>query len=236
MTELPGSSVPSPTAHDPGSSAELVNALVLLTVLTGVVDAVCFLGLGHVFTANMTGNVIFLGFGLAHSAGLPVIAPIVSLICFLAGAFAGGRLAAALAGRGRRRWLTAALAAELTVLIAATAFSAGLSVHNDSSRRYLVIALLAVAFGLQNATVRQLAVADLRTTVLTTALTGLVADLWTSADEGQRRIRRVSSIAAIAGGAFVGALMLRINLLSPLVVAVLIAIAATVLVRRSEDV
>ena len=34
--------------------------LLLLTLTTGLVDAVSFLGLGHVFTANMTGNVVFL--------------------------------------------------------------------------------------------------------------------------------------------------------------------------------
>jgi uncharacterized membrane protein YoaK (UPF0700 family) len=42
----------------------LRRTLLGLTVVTGVVDAVSFLGLGHVFTANMTGNVVFLGFAL----------------------------------------------------------------------------------------------------------------------------------------------------------------------------
>ena len=39
--------------------------LVGLTAVTGLVDAVSYLALGHVFTANMTGNVVFLGFALA---------------------------------------------------------------------------------------------------------------------------------------------------------------------------
>ena len=52
----------------------------MLTFTTGLVDAVSYLGIGHVFTANMTGNIVFLGFGIAGSGGLPVIAPLVSLV------------------------------------------------------------------------------------------------------------------------------------------------------------
>jgi len=46
----------------------------VLTFTTGLVDAVSYLGIGHVFTANMTGNIVFLGFGIAGSGGLPVVA------------------------------------------------------------------------------------------------------------------------------------------------------------------
>ena len=65
----------------------------MLTFTTGVVDAVSYLGIGHVFTANMTGNIVFLGFGIAGSGGLPVLAPLISLGAFLLGAGAGGILA-----------------------------------------------------------------------------------------------------------------------------------------------
>ena len=104
----------------------LARALLGLTFTTGLVDAVSYLGLGRVFTANMTGNIVFLGFGIAGSGGLPVLAPIVSLVAFLVGAGAGELLAARLADRrpgllrartlargraDRRRGLTQALAA-----------------------------------------------------------------------------------------------------------------------------
>jgi hypothetical protein len=67
--------------------------LLVLTFTTGLVDAVSYLGIGHVFTANMTGNIVFLGFGIAGSGGLLVVAPLISLGAFLAGAGAGGVLA-----------------------------------------------------------------------------------------------------------------------------------------------
>ena len=63
----------------------LTRALLTLTFTTGLVDGVSYLGLGHVFTANMTGNVVLLGFGIAGGYGLPVLAPIVSLVAFLVG-------------------------------------------------------------------------------------------------------------------------------------------------------
>src|SRR2546430_7387323 len=49
----------------------LARALLVLTFTTGLVDAVSYLGLGRVFTANMTGNIVFLGFGIAGSGGPP---------------------------------------------------------------------------------------------------------------------------------------------------------------------
>ena len=93
----------------------LLLALSLLTLVTGLVDAACYLGLGRVFTANMTGNVVLLAFGAAGAEGLLV--PTVSLLVFLVGAAAGGRLASRLVGPAgaqvsalaRRRWVMLAL-------------------------------------------------------------------------------------------------------------------------------
>jgi uncharacterized protein DUF1275 len=45
--------------------------MILLTIVTGVVDAVAYLRLGHVFVANMTGNVVFLGFAAAGAHARP---------------------------------------------------------------------------------------------------------------------------------------------------------------------
>src|ERR1700740_3024901 len=82
----------------------LAGALLVLTFTTGLVDAASYLGLGRVFTANMTGNIVFLGFGIAGSGGLPVVAPLVSLGAFLVGAGAGGVLAARMAEQHPRHF------------------------------------------------------------------------------------------------------------------------------------
>jgi uncharacterized membrane protein YoaK (UPF0700 family) len=88
--------------------------LLALTVVTGVVDAVSYLGLGRVFTANQTGNVVFLGFAWAGAPGLSATASIVSLLAFGVGRPPGAgwpsvRRAGAAAGWSarssvRRRW------------------------------------------------------------------------------------------------------------------------------------
>src|SRR5712675_3811175 len=77
----------------------LTRALLVLTFTTGIIDAASYLGLGHVFTANMTGNIVLLGFGIAGSGGLPVSAPLVSLAAFLTGSAVGGRMGAGLQAR-----------------------------------------------------------------------------------------------------------------------------------------
>lgn len=60
--------------------------LLMLTVTTGVVDAVSILGLGPVFVANMTGNVVFIGFALAGAPGFSLWGSVVALAAFLGGA------------------------------------------------------------------------------------------------------------------------------------------------------
>ena len=72
----------------------LVPMMVALTFVTGIVDAASYLKLGHVFVANMTGNVVFLGFAIAGAGGLSVAASLLALASFLLGALAGGRLTA----------------------------------------------------------------------------------------------------------------------------------------------
>ena len=55
--------------ESPVSERMTVAGLLLLTFATGIVDAVSVLVLGHVFVANMTGNVIFLGFWFVPHSG-----------------------------------------------------------------------------------------------------------------------------------------------------------------------
>jgi uncharacterized membrane protein YoaK (UPF0700 family) len=54
-----------------------------LTVVTGIVDAVSILSLGRVFVANMTGNVVFIGFALARAPGFSLSASLSALVGFL---------------------------------------------------------------------------------------------------------------------------------------------------------
>ena len=217
----------------------LLLALSLLTLVTGLVDAACYLGLGRVFTANMTGNVVLLAFGAAGAQGLPVLAPTVSLVVFLVGATGGGRLASSMVGPAgaevpasvRRRWVTITLLGELGLVAVAGVVALGLPVGGGGARRYVVIGLLAAGLGLQNATVRRLAVADVTTTVLTLTLTGLAADSWFAGGRSPRAGRRVAAVGLMAAGALVGALLLRVDVALPVLAAALVIALAAVQLR-----
>jgi uncharacterized membrane protein YoaK (UPF0700 family) len=209
---------PDEAAQAPAHDRRFPPALLALTVTTGLVDAVSYLGLGHVFTANMTGNVVLLGFGLAHAGGLPVLAPLVSLAAFLLGAGAGGRIVAGLAPH-HGRYFRVALAIEAGLLGCAAALAALATVEIGSLSAYVVIALVAVAMGVRNATVRKLAVPDLTTTVLTLTITGLAADSRPAGGVAHNSHRRIAAVASILIGALIGALLEQQSLVLPLAVA-----------------
>jgi uncharacterized membrane protein YoaK (UPF0700 family) len=194
--------------------------LVLLTLTTGLVDAVSYLGLGHVFTANMTGNVVILGFALAGAKGFSVSACLLALGAFLVGAAGGGRIGASMAKGPRGKWLLTVAVFETVLLLGAAVAGRGLHLVASDSSRAPIIALTAIAMGLRNATVRRLAVPDLTATVLTLTLTGLAADSWFAGGTNPRPARRIGAVGAMLAGAFLGAAMvLHSGLVSPLLVA-----------------
>src|SRR2546422_1989083 len=186
----------------------LPTLLLVLTTTTGVIDAVSVLGLGRVFTANMTGNIVFLGFALAGVPGFSRPRSLAALAAFLVGAVIGGRLGVHLEG-SQRRWLFAVAVVESSLLFAAALAAHGYDGETLApvARLYALIALTALAMGIRNATVRRLAVPDLTTTVLTLTLTGLAADSWLAGGGNPRWRRRVASVAAMLGGAVVGGLL-----------------------------
>ena len=191
-------------------------ALLILSLVTGIVDAVSVLGFS-VFTANMTGNVVFLGFAVAGARGFSIERSAISLGAFLVGALIGGRLGST-RSRARRGWLTTVAVCEAALLFLAALASIGFDVGSakPTYSLYGVIALMAIAMGLRNATVRQLAVPDLTTTVLTLTLTGIAADSSLAGGKNPRIGRRVASVVAMFVGAVIGALLLRYGMALPL--------------------
>ena len=181
--------------------------LLVLTIVTGLVDAVSYLDLGHVFVANMTGNIVFLGFAAAGAKDFSIPASLAATTAFLAGALAGGRLGAS-AGHHRGRFL--AIATYLKIALVGAALAASMLTPGGGAEpaRYALIVLLAVAMGLQNATARRLGVPDLTTTVLTLTLTGLAADSTLAGGKSPGLRRRLLATFAMFLGAAVGAFVI----------------------------
>ncbi len=249
----PGATAPPPPAslsrsllaHP--SYGPLPALLVVLTAVTGVVDAVSILSLGRVFVANMTGNVVFAGFALVGAPGFSLSASLFAVGGFLVGAAIGGHLIAR-AGRDRGVLLRDSVVAELLLAVIALILAASSGAPGDSHGTMgmagsafgpavidALAALLAVAMGIQNAVARRLAVPDMTTTVLTMTLTGIGADVRAMIDGGPGRAaarvaldRRLLSIATMLAGAISAAyLVLHVSPLSAITLATsLLALAA----------
>ncbi|GHJ37455.1 YoaK family protein [Streptomyces sp. TS71-3] len=196
--------------------------LVVLTFVSGLVDAVSFLGLDHVFVANMTGNMAFLAFALAGAGGLSASASLLAVACFVTGVVAGGRWAV-------RFWAAERIFAPLVgaqALLVAGALAAGAA----GAVSYVLIVMLALGMGLQNAVVHRLGVPDLTTTVLTRTLTGLVAD-----PAGPSRVRRAVSVTVLVCGALTGGALQVHQGTVPVLIVALALLAAVPLAALAGD-
>jgi uncharacterized membrane protein YoaK (UPF0700 family) len=222
----------------PVSERMTVVCLLLLTFATGIVDAISVLVLGHVFVANMTGNVIFLGFWFAPHSVVDMTAALVAFVSFVTGAILGGRLSRHLDGNVRR-WLSVALGVEVVMLATLSILSGAgvLDYHNNT--KLILIAGLALTFGSQAATARQFGIQELSTTVLTTTIVGIGFDSRVAGGTGHREKLRYSVVLTMCAGALVGATLTR-WFVAPVIALAAVVVAAAAAVfhfgpRRVEE-
>jgi uncharacterized membrane protein YoaK (UPF0700 family) len=213
------------SSHDPTATL-----LLILSVTTGLVDAVSVLGLGGVFTANMTRNLVFLGFAVAGAPGFHWPLYVCALTLFVAGAIVGGRLTPLEERHGRPGWLIRIACLEAGLLWTAASIDL---LHPSLLSNFPIIGLTAVAMGLRNATVRYLKVPDLTTTVVTLTLTGVAADSSLAGGANPNLARRLGALASILIGAVVGAvLVMSMRLAVPLTLTGAVVLLATLALAR----
>jgi uncharacterized membrane protein YoaK (UPF0700 family) len=211
--------------------------LLSLTFVTGSVDAASYLGLGRVFTANMTGNVAMLGFAASGSPGLPLLRSAIALAAFVAGAVIAGR--AVRRADSRAIWplpVTAATACAALLLTLVFITWVG---HSSAPHANVVAAALALGMGAQGAATRKLGVADLPTTVVTSTLTGLAADSVLAGGASVRWKRRAAALVALMSGALTGALLVQVSPalgLAPAIVVLVTVTALTATARLHEPI
>jgi uncharacterized membrane protein YoaK (UPF0700 family) len=214
----------------PVSERTTIVCLLLLTFSTGIVDAISVLVLGHVFVANMTGNVIFLGFWFAPHTVVDMTAAVVAFASFVTGAILGGRLARHL-DSNVRRWLTVALGIEVAMLVTLSILSGtGVLDYHDNTK-LILIAGLAVTFGIQAATARQFGIQELSTTVLTTTIVGIGFDSRLAGGTGHRERLRYSVVLTMCAGALVGATLTRWFVAPVIAIAAVVVAAAGAIFR-----
>jgi uncharacterized membrane protein YoaK (UPF0700 family) len=178
--------------------------VVLLAVGSGAVNVTSFLVLGKVFSSVITGNLVLLGLAAASTQHGPGLRSGLALIGYSAGVLIGAPIAV----RGRRKiWspaVTAALGAELCLLLA---FTAGWEADRQRPGWQLaLLILLAAAMGMQSAAVSRLGA--MSSTHLTGVLAGVLAGL-VGGRNSSGRGRDVSVLAAIVVGASAGAALIR---------------------------
>ncbi|HVM50036.1 MAG TPA: YoaK family protein [Candidatus Acidoferrum sp.] len=183
----------------------------LLAWIAGFVDALGYLALSKVFTAHMSGNSAAvgaeLGLGNWHEAMVRGLA----IPGFVAGV-AVGTVGEALSRAGRLRVRLAPVALELALLICFVVLeqaSSGARVPVGSLAYFCRVWLLAVAMGVQAATLRRAGRLRVRTTFISGMLTNMTANavLWVMQRRGSRRAlparKAFGGQAALFGSIFV---------------------------------
>lgn len=204
--------------------------MLLLTFATGLADSISILALGHVFVANMTGNVVFLGFWLAPSTTIDLTAVAVALPTFICTTIVSGRLSRYF-GMRTRPWITTVLATEIVLLVALAILAGSGVLRYQGNSKLIMIGILAVTFGLQHSSARQFGIQELSTTVLTSTIVSLGLDSRLAGGTGERQGLRIGVVATMCAGAFLGATMSR-YVIAPVFVVAAAVIAASLLIFR----
>lgn len=147
---------------------------VLLAWIGGFVDAVGYLALTQVFVAHMSGNTVALASHFGAGEWSEISRRALALPMFVLGVFCGTLIARALRKKGLRRSFIPIFALEAALLGLFTGLTAECTVPLPiSPKLYAFVALLALAMGLQNATLRHARELAVRTTFITGMLVSM---------------------------------------------------------------
>ncbi|MDK8190753.1 YoaK family protein [Paenibacillus sp. UMB7766-LJ446] len=149
-------------------------AMLLLCLSAGMVDVIGYLGLGHVLTANMTGNIVLLGIAIARAQEFVVLRALLALIGFIA----GNAIAAHMIGRVQTKngWSSRVTTVFTVESILLLLFAITMISPYSEQLSYMLIAILAAAMGMQTTAARRIGIAGISTTVLTNNLAAVVED------------------------------------------------------------
>ena len=212
-------------------------ALLALTAATGAVDGVSFVGLDKVFTGNMTGNVLFIGFGLVGVQDIPVLNNLLALVSFMAGAVLGARVTRR--HTGEERLPPSSLVVTAANAVTMTLIAVGWLVTGPLGRPAVLVvtAALALMLGAQAAAVRHIGLRDLTTVVVTMTMVSLSSDSRLAGGTGPAWLRRIVAIVAMGLGALVSAaLAVHVNGATALLAAAAIMAVAVLLLWHARQV
>lgn len=229
VAQLPGHS--RSLASSGISAAGLIRvrngAAMALALSSGATDAIGYLVLGHVFTSAMTGNLALLGISLGHRNGERAGRVLVSVVCFMAGAALGARIART-PKPDDPVWppaVTRALALEAVFFIAYAACWWTVDAQPHIIAKAALLGLGALALGIQSSAMQRFGVGLLNTTFLSGSLTILVGQLATRHRLSDLRHHLLVLVGLVAGGSIGALLVLHTPALAPLIQLVPLAAA-----------
>lgn len=198
--------------------------MMALTFVTGMLDAVGYLGLDHIFTGNMTGNILILGMGAAGGYGLPVLGPVLALTSFIVGAAIAGTFLNRQA-KGWNRRVTLLLGAG-TVVLSGTSIL--LLIAPSKEIQALATCAMAVHMGSQMLIARFLAVRDITTAVVTSTIVSLAGESFFG--PGKRLWnRRLAAVVVVFSGAVMGTAIIQVHLSVAIFTAVILIASVTLI-------
>jgi uncharacterized membrane protein YoaK (UPF0700 family) len=183
-----------------------------LTVSSGAVDAISFIALGKVFTAFMTGNVVFLALGAASAFGANgpnIVRVATALAAFSAGVFLSTRIAKASKGAGL--WPSGASLALAAAAVAQTTFLVGWVVASGRPSTGFgtwLTAIVALAMGLQSGAVLLLGLRGVFTTAATATVMFLARDAAARPASTAEPAMLAGVLVSLFAGATAGGLLL----------------------------
>lgn len=193
----------------PVKDRSIVPGLYLLTAACGVIDATTFLAFDMVFAEIMTGNLMFLAFGIGQGNAVEAVPNyLIPLVSFGVGAIVGGAI---LSGRwftGQRRWGFLAVAALVSIACLLTLWWQPVP---PSTEAVVIVMILSFAMGVQNALVLFHAVPDIATNVMTLTYVRLLASWSVVGGNNERWHYRLGSLTVFFVSAAVGAATLRVS-------------------------
>jgi len=176
-----------------------------LTGICGVIDAACFLKLGGVFAEIMTGNLMFAAFSLGEGRlSMDFGQFAVPLVAFTIGALVGGYALRSDRFRTQRR---IGFAWTFTLVVLAAVLAVVWQVEGTSLEARIVVGVLALAMGIQNALVLVHGVPDVATNVMTLTLVRVLSNWSIIGGDNKHWQYRVGSLIVFAAGATLGAFL-----------------------------
>ena len=225
-----------------------------LTLSSGAVDAISFLGLGKVFTAFMTGNIAFLGMALASQTGVNaygvmpprVLSVLAAMAGFAVGIYTATRIAGKPGGHDAKQsavWphrTTVALGVSLLAHLCFAAIWYATDARPGDTAIPVLLALWAGAMGMQSAAVRKLDVKGIFTTAATATFIFLFSDLIDFRMSSDERRRMWGILISLVIGATAGGLLLihapvYAPMFSLIVTAIVVVTAARVFGDRDDE-